>query len=89
MEEFISDLNRLTATSLGEHTLVWTAFIVASESEVPSHRLFLEQFLQRHYERNVFRNISKALELLQKIWRRKDYENWTGLLHEPGVHYLF
>lgn len=85
VEEFISGLNSLTATSLGEHTLVWASFIVASESELPYQRLFLEQFLRRQYERNGFGNISKALQLLQKIWRRKDYENWTELLHEPGV----
>lgn len=85
VEDFISGLNKLTANSVGEHTLVWAAFIVASESEIPSHRLFLEGFLRRQYERNGFGNISKALELLQVIWRRKDCENWTGLLHVPGV----
>ncbi|KAL1852215.1 hypothetical protein Plec18170_005940 [Paecilomyces lecythidis] len=69
----------------GEQSLVWASFIAASASHKPEHRAFFQSFLQRHYLRNRFLNIPKALELLKRIWSQETHENWTLLLPEPQV----
>ncbi|KAJ5081575.1 hypothetical protein NUU61_009839 [Penicillium alfredii] len=85
IEDFKSSLETFSEGSLGEHTLVWAVFIAASESRVSTHRRFFEQFLERQYRRNRFLNLSKALQLLKRIWKRSSSENWTALLPEPRV----
>ncbi|OBT81974.1 hypothetical protein VE02_09323 [Pseudogymnoascus sp. 03VT05] len=85
IDRFKSDLETFTEGSLGEHTLIWAAFIAASESRVPENRRFFAQFLMRQYRRSRFVNISKALDLLKHIWSRNSNEDWTTLLPGPGV----
>ncbi|GAD93975.1 conserved hypothetical protein [Paecilomyces variotii No. 5] len=69
----------------GEQSLVWASFIAASASYMPEHQTFFQAFLQRHYLRNKFLNIPKALELLKRIWSQGTRQNWTLLLPEPQV----
>lgn len=85
IERFKSDLETFAEGSLGEHTLIWAAFIAASESHEPEHRHFFAQFLMRQYRRSRFVNISKALDLLKHIWSRSSNGDWTTLLPGPGV----
>ncbi|KAM5349071.1 hypothetical protein ACJ41O_008894 [Fusarium nematophilum] len=69
----------------GEHVLIWPIFIAASESYAPEHREFFAGFLERHFRRNGFANILKALESLRVIWARNGGENWTALLPKQPV----
>lgn len=85
IENFKSSLELFPEGSLGEHALIWTCFIAASESHLPDHQQSFERFLVRQYHRNGFANILKALELLKRIWKRNPHENWTALLPEPQV----
>lgn len=82
---FISTLGYFPPGSLGEHALIWSCFIAASESREPEHKLFFQQFLSRQYIRNGFANILIALDLLQKIWARSSNVDWPALLPEPRV----
>lgn len=85
IEHFINTLKSLPEQSPGQHVLVWACFIAASESRTPEHRNFLEQFLERHYVRNGFGNLLKALELLKRIWAGGLTDTWPALLPEPRV----
>lgn len=69
----------------GEQCLIWASFIFGSESCTAEHRLFFQNYLEKHYRRNGFLNIPKALGLLKRIWAREAHENWTTLLPEPQV----
>lgn len=85
IDQFVSTIQSFPEGSPGENVLVWPVFIAASESISPEHQLFFTQFLERHYRRNGFGNILKALDLLKKIWSRDDAQNWPELLPEPQV----
>lgn len=84
IERFKAVLETIPDGSPGDHTLVWPTFIVASESLVPEHRLFFQQFLERQFLRNGFSNILKGLALLARIWESDDGA-WPALLPEPRV----
>lgn len=84
IERFKAVLETIPDGSPGDHTLVWPTFIVASESRVPEHRLFFQQFLERQFLRNGFSNILKGLALLARIWESDDGA-WPALLPEPRV----
>ncbi|OJJ79401.1 uncharacterized protein ASPGLDRAFT_70122 [Aspergillus glaucus CBS 516.65] len=69
----------------GDHSLIWTSFITASESCSPEDQQFFKQFLLKQYYRNWFGDILKGLDLLKRIWARDVDVNWSALLPEPRV----
>lgn len=85
IEKFIKTLESFPQGSPGEHVLIWSCFIAASESREPAHKLFFQHFLSKQYSRNGFANILIALDLLQKIWARSSNADWPALLPEPQV----
>lgn len=85
IKTFIRTLESFPPGSLGEHALVWSCFIAASESREPEHKLVLHEFLSRQYVRNGFANILIALDLLQRIWARSSNADWPALLPGPQV----
>ncbi|KAF7594252.1 hypothetical protein BBP40_009804 [Aspergillus hancockii] len=84
IEQFKKTLE-LFEGSPGDHSLVWSTFIAASESRTDEHRCFFKQFLEKQYRCNGFLNILKALKLLERIWARGSHTNWPALLPEPRV----
>lgn len=85
IDGFISTLEMLPPASPGEHVLVWPCFIAAAESRLPEHRAYFERLLSRQHARNGFANISKALDLLQTIWRCKSQVSWPSMIPVPQV----
>lgn len=84
-ESFKKALELFPEGSPGKHVLVWAAFIAALESRTPEHRLFFEEFLETQYYRNGFANISRALELLRKVWAEDGVNSWPSLLPDFQV----
>lgn len=85
VENFKNTLEMIPAGSPVEHTLVWPTFVAACESDTAEHRRFFTDVLLKHYQRNGFANIPRALHHLRKIWTRSPVESWTMLLPEPRV----
>lgn len=86
IDSFQSSLELFSEGSLGEHVLVWPAFIAALESRTREQQDFFSHFLRRQYLRNGFTNILRALELLERFWAEdKDRRNWPAMLPELRV----
>ncbi|KAF9893551.1 hypothetical protein FE257_010863 [Aspergillus nanangensis] len=85
IEQFKLTLESLPEGTPGIHSLVWPTFIAASDSRLPEHRQFFQQFLEAQYLRNGFVNILSALQLLQRIWTCEYDGTWPALLPEPKV----
>ncbi|KAH7086061.1 hypothetical protein BKA63DRAFT_32045 [Paraphoma chrysanthemicola] len=64
----------------GAHTLVWTYFIAAAESQLPGHRNYFTRQLKLLYRRTGFRSIVAGLGCLERLWTAGDGTRWTELL---------
>lgn len=80
VEQFKCTLESIPSGALGEHVLVWSTFLAASESSMPEHRQFFSEVLLKHHRRNGFLNIPAAMKNLQHIWARQGCVSWTTLL---------
>ena len=85
VETFLRTLRKFPQGLPGEHILIWSCFIAASESRDVAQQQYFRQFFSKQYIRNGFANIPKGLELLQKIWSRSSNRDWPALLPEPQV----
>lgn len=83
--KFVRTLQKLPPGSTGEHVLVWSVFLAAAESVLPSHQQYLQNFLIRHYRRNGFTNILTAVHFLQSVWAGQIIDNWTEHLPKTKV----
>lgn len=83
--KFVRTLQRLPPGSTGEHVLVWSVFLAAAESILPSHQQYLQNFLLRHYKRNGFTNILTAVQFLHNVWSGQIRDNWTEYLPKTRV----
>ncbi|KAL2798617.1 hypothetical protein BJX66DRAFT_295316 [Aspergillus keveii] len=68
----------------GSHALVWPYFVAAAESILPSHRDFFSGRLWAIYNRTQFRNITRALGLLDMIWELHGVRRWTEVVENDG-----
>lgn len=64
----------------GSHALVWSYFIGAAESVLPSHRDFFTKRLRALFGRTKFRSIPGALYALEKIWAMQGFRRWTEVI---------
>ena len=85
LTKFVRTLQKLPPGSTGEHVLVWSVFLAAAESILPSHQQYLQNFLVRHFRRNGFNNILTAVQFLQNVWTGQIIDNWTDHLPKTRV----
>ncbi|CAH0056918.1 unnamed protein product [Clonostachys solani] len=80
VQHFKETLEAYPAGAPGEQVLIWASFVAASGSQTEEHMEFFENVFLRHYARNGFGNIRRALEYLRKVWAREPGMRWTSLL---------
>ncbi|KAH9203564.1 fungal-specific transcription factor domain-containing protein, partial [Leptodontidium sp. 2 PMI_412] len=68
----------------GAHALVWTYFVAAAESVLPSHREFYTDRLRALFARTKFRSIPRALKSLEKIWEMQGLRRWTQIVADES-----
>jgi hypothetical protein len=73
----VIDINHNTE---GSHALVWSYFIGAAESVLPSHRDFFTERLRALFNRTKFRSIPRALVALERIWAMQGFRRWTEVV---------
>lgn len=85
VDHFKHTLETLPEEFIGQHTLVFSTFMVAAEATLPEHQQFFEQNLLQHHKRNGFGNILQALEYLRAKWTRGEAQDWTEILPDLQV----
>lgn len=80
VQHFKETLEAYPTGAPGEQVLIWASFVAASGSQTEEHMEFFENVFLRHYARNGFGNIRRALEYLRKVWAREAGMRWTSLL---------
>lgn len=85
VEDFKNTMESFPVGFPGEHTLVWSCFLVALESSTPDHRHFFAETLLRYQKKQGFANLSKAIEHLATIWATVNDYDWVSLLTRLDV----
>lgn len=77
-------LEQVNPTAPGSHTIVWPAFVAASESRSLDDREFFSAVLRRIWESTGYLNVLRGLDALPQIWEGQARgERWTAAL--PGL----
>ena len=80
VDHYKRTLESLPEEFIGQHTLVFSTFMVAAEATLPEHQKFFEANLLKHHRRNGFGNIARALEYLKAKWAMGTVQDWTEIL---------
>lgn len=80
VEDVKKSLESLPPNCPCEHALIWPTFIAALECSTQEHKDFFKATLEKHYQRNKFANLLRALEYLELRWSGHSDLDWTRTL---------
>jgi hypothetical protein len=76
LDRLKTDMTAFTNGSPVEHVTVWVTFIAAAESSLQEHYDYFLGVLTKHYDRNGFSNIRKAIHYLKKRRSEGCKQDW-------------
>jgi transcriptional activator protein UGA3 len=83
----LSAVKAIPVGALVESALLFPLFIAGGEADTDDQQSFIRMRLQSTLHQRQFQNITRALNILEEVWQRKEIDagaDWKDVLRESG-----